>query len=371
MSMIVDCDVHPIAPEGIASAFPYLPEVWARRLQPLQAVDGVENGRRVSQRGLQLLRGVIPWPQRMDASPPTGGAPGSDVNFMCQHHLDRHGIHIAVLLPIQTSKADAFTGPEEAYWFVRGMNEYFADRWLKVDPRFRLAMVVSPHDPVAAAAEIRRFGPTPGVVAVWIPLINTLMGRPYWYPIYEAAQELGLPILTHPNGQESDWQGTVTFAGGVPNTYVEKYSLLNQVAASNLVNLVFSGVLERFPTLKWIFVEYGWTWVPAQLWRMDAAWKAARRSVPWVVKSPTEYVRERVRFTTEPALEPPTDGEQARVLAAMHADSTLMFSSDYPHWDSDEPSFVFRHLQEPLRQRIFSENAIETFGPRLGVTVPS
>jgi uncharacterized protein len=369
--IIIDSDVHPLAPNGLAAVYPYLPAGWSKRLASLEGIDGTENGKRTAQRGLQLARGRIPWPSRKDAIPPSGGAPGSDREYLRQHYLDRHHVDIAVLLPIQPAKVDAFTNPDEAAMFVRGMNDYVADQWLPFDSRFRMAMVVSPHDPAGAAAEVRRFGSTPGAVAVWIPLINVLLGKPYYYPIYEAAEELGLAILCHPNGQEGDWQGSTGFAGGTPSNYVEKYSLYHEVAASNVVNLVFSGTLERFKKLRWIFVEYGWTWVPAQLWRMDAAWKAGRHSVPWATKSPTDYVRERIRFTTEPALEVPNDAEMEHVLKAMHAEETLMFSSDYPHWDSDEPEFVFRHLQPELKRRIFAENAIETFGQRLQVKVPA
>lgn len=67
-----------------------------------------------------------------------------------------------------------------------------------------MAMVVSPHHPVGAAEEIRRFGPTRGVVAIWLPVLNILMGKPYYYPLYQAAEEQDLAILMHPNGQEGD-----------------------------------------------------------------------------------------------------------------------------------------------------------------------
>jgi predicted TIM-barrel fold metal-dependent hydrolase len=366
MKLIIDNDVHPMANEGIAAIFPYLPAAWSKRLEPLRGIDGVQDGRLI-QRGLQLARGPAPWPDRKDAIPPTGGAPGSDVNFVREHHLDRHHVDIAVLLSVQAGRVDAFTSAEEAAMVVRGMNDYCAEHWLAADKRFRMAMVVAPHDPRVAAAEIRRFGPTAGVVSVWIPLINIMLGRSYYEPIYEAAEEFGLSITLHPIGHESDWQGSAGFAGGVPATYVEKYILLHQVAQSNLASLIFGGTLDRHPKLRFVFTEYGWTWLPALLWRMDAAWKAGRQSVPWVVKPPSEYVKERIRFTTEPALEIDSGDDLQQVLKAMHASRTLMFSSDYPHWDSDEPNFAFRHLDPALHRRIFSENAIETYGERLGL----
>jgi predicted TIM-barrel fold metal-dependent hydrolase len=45
----------------------------------------------------------------------------------------------------------------------------------------------------------------------------------------------------------------------------------------------------------------------------------------------------------------------------MDAAHTLLFTTDYPHWDSDEPDFIFRSVSEDVRQRIYRENALETY----------
>ena len=48
----------------------------------------------------------------------------------------------------------------------------------------------------------------------------------------------------------------------------------------------------------------------------------------------------------------------------MDGKNTLMFASDYPHWDWDDPRNTLTQVQGDLRQRIFVENALETF-PKL------
>ena len=45
----------------------------------------------------------------------------------------------------------------------------------------------------------------------------------------------------------------------------------------------------------------------------------------------------------------------------MQAEKTLMFASDYPHWDFDNPRHVFQEAPEDLRRRIFFENASEIY----------
>ena len=74
---------------------------------------------------------------------------------------------------------------------------------------------------------------------------------------------------------------------------------------------------------------------------------------------------EHVRFTSEPAIEVPNERYLKQVLEMFNADRTLLFSSDYPHWDSDNPTLVFKNLSEDTRTRIFHSNAIETFGDRM------
>jgi predicted TIM-barrel fold metal-dependent hydrolase len=69
-----------------------------------------------------------------------------------------------------------------------------------------------------------------------------------------------------------------------------------------------------------------------------------------------------MRMTTQPIEEPPTDGQFLNLLEAMDAKQTLLFSSDYPHWDFDNPVEAFRAVPDDLKRRIFYENAAELYG---------
>ena len=78
---------------------------------------------------------------------------------------------------------------------------------------------------------------------------------------------------------------------------------------------------------------------------------------------PSEYVFEHLRYTTQPVDGPDNQEEFLPFLKAMRAEKTLLFSTDYPHWDNDDPFKVFTELPLDLKRRIYSENALETFGP--------
>jgi len=65
---------------------------------------------------------------------------------------------------------------------------------------------------------------------------------------------------------------------------------------------------------------------------------------------------------SQPMLETANNEQFFCMLDAMHADETLVYASDWPHWDWDDPATTFPKLPERLHRRIFSENARELFG---------
>jgi len=78
---------------------------------------------------------------------------------------------------------------------------------------------------------------------------------------------------------------------------------------------------------------------------------------PHVKRPPSEYVREHVWFTTQPIEEPDNPQHLAEVIEWLGWDR-LMFSTDYPHWDFDDPQRAFRiQLSEAQRAAVFRDNA--------------
>ncbi len=362
---IIDCDFHPSLPGTAAAVLEQMTAGQRARLEWL----GISDSMPVINFRMPGRAQHFTNPVREDCVAPEGGPPASNLEFVRSHYLDPHGIAASILIPLQPAQVDFWSYPDEAAWFVSAFNDYFLERWVEQEPRFNLDMLVSPHDPELAAKEINRLGSREGVAAVFLPMTDRLFGHRSFYPIYAAAQEHELPIMCHVMSSD-DFYGTPTRAGGTPNHYAERYATLNEFAMTNISSLIFEGVFERFPRLRFVFVEFGWTWMSSLLWRMDATWKAARRHHPWMRKSPTEYVLSNVRLTTEPMLEcPPQWIDDAITMA--HGEQTLLYSSDYPHWDSEEPLVAFKHIDDEVRRRIYRENALEFFGERLRVVDPA
>ncbi len=350
---IIDSDVHPWINGDVKGLMAYLSTAWQRRFEGKRSTLP-DHPLRPPLAGATSIR--------QDATPPGGGAGGSDPVFMQEDLLDRYDIEYAILSSIQAGKLATLPNADEAVVLARAFNDFFLNEWLTVDPRYRLAMCVAAHDPQEAAKEIRRIGGDEGVVAVFVPLLNILMGNRHYYPIYEAAEELALPVLIHPTGTEGGFQTSVAFAGGIPSTYTERHTAFPQIAMGAIASLVFEGVFVRFPGLKFVAAEFGYSWAPHLLWRMDQNWRQFRREVPWLEKEPSQYVLEHIRFTSQPVEEPEKEEYMMQILKMIHADRTMLFSTDYPHWDNDTPKSVFRRAPEELRRRIFYENAAELYG---------
>jgi uncharacterized protein len=363
---LVDCDVHPIMRSGTGELRPYLSQAAKRRLGLDERRDLTTMGHREA---VSIPRNLLYVNQagvlRDDARAPDGSAPGADPVFTAEQLLDTHEIDRAVLIGGEVLGLGAMPDPDAAALIASAYNDWLAATWLSADDRYRANLVVGAQDPAGAAREIRRAGRDEGFVAVLLPLTNILMGQRHYYPIYEAAAELGLPITLHPNSGEGIFRTSPPLAGGTPTYYVEWHTGLSQVFQANVISLVCHGVFERFPSLKVIVTEGGLGWIPDVLWRLDKNVKGLRDEVPWVKRLPSEYIAEHVRFTTQPLPEPKRRHHLHVLCEIAQAERTLMFSSDYPHWDFDDPRHALTALPADIRQRVGVDNALETYGTRL------
>jgi predicted TIM-barrel fold metal-dependent hydrolase len=143
---------------------------------------------------------------------------------------------------------------------------------------------------------------------------------------------------------------------------MEWHNILPLTYMAHVNSLVCEGVFERFPPLRFVVIEAGLAWLPHLMWRMDKNYKALRDTTPWLKRLPSEYILDHVRLTTQPIEEPPNAGDLAQLLSMMSADRTVMFSSDYPHWDNDDPRRILRRVDAATRARIFGGTAAELYG---------
>lgn len=346
--LLIDSDVHHTY-RSSKDLLPYLPEPWKTQ---------VARGRGLGAgHGYSSPLGV----NREDAVPPGGGTAGSDPDYLAEHHLDRYGIAKCVLNPGGILSVSCLPDADFATAVCAAYNDWMAETWLRGDARYLGACIVAAQDPERAAREVERVGDNPRIASVLLASASSVpYGNRRFWPLYAAAAKKGLPIAIHPGAEGSGISGPPTAAGWV-STYFEWHTCLSQNYMAHAVSLIAEGVFQKFPDLKFVLTEGGVAWMPHLMWRMDKNYKALRASVPWLTEMPSAIMRRHLRLTTQPVEEPEDPKQLLQMLDMLGTDRMLCFSSDYPHWDFDDPFAALRFLPESLKDRIYHQNAEETF----------
>jgi uncharacterized protein len=351
---IFDTDIHHTV-RSPADLNPYLPKVYQHPRS-----DFGFSGSGMSYGNNGGVKGYRADTLEDGKAPSGGGVNAVDPERVRWQLLDACGISLGLL----TGGGGAQSGvdPDYANARNRAFNDFTIEHWLATDARFRFAMTVNSQDPEEAAKEIDRVGDHPGIVSIILPCgAPRAYGHRFYRPIHEACARHGLAISLHFGGEGSATNPAPT-AAGYPSYYIQGRLARPSFYQVHLSSFIFEGVFERFPTLKVALLESGFAWAPAYIWRMDADWKGLRHQTPWVKRLPSEYVRDHIRFGSQPMDEPEPPEALLDIVRWMAAERTLIFATDYPHWDWDDPAQSFKTLPADLRRRIFWENALETFG---------
>ena len=111
-----------------------------------------------------------------------------------------------------------------------------------------------------------------------------------------------------------------------------------------------------------MLVEGGLAWVPSLKWRLDKHWKRLKSEAPHLKRLPSEYSHDHFWLTTQPLDEPHKDSDLVETFEFIGFDR-IRFSTDYPHWDFDEPKFVASKLRVDHEKiaRILGGNARELY----------
>ena len=104
-----------------------------------------------------------------------------------------------------------------------------------------------------------------------------------------------------------------------------------------LADVIGGGVCERHPKLKVAFLECYCGWVSFLLHRMDNAMAKGRFPTAGKLK-PSEYFQRQCWISTEHEKELP-------MIIDLVGDDNIVFSTDYPHGDSDFPNAVDEFLE--------------------------
>ena len=282
--MLIDCDVHQ-AIRDYRELHPYLDPVWRRLRQRAAASAGPPPG---------YLTSVGLY--RKDVTPPGGGEPGSDPDWLRQQLLDRYNVKHPILNGGGILGLCALPDADFATAIASAYNDWLTDTWLgeyNPDGRFKGSMFVAPQDPEAAARGDRpQRRPPPHRAGDVRPAPPTApLGHKQYHPIYEAARApraAGGRSIPAPRGAASPARppppaGSPSTSSGTPAS--------PSAFMAHVVSLVCQGVFVKYPGLKVVLIEGGIGWLPHVMWRLDRTTSRCARRCPGWSASPASTSR--------------------------------------------------------------------------------
>jgi len=191
--------------------------------------------------------------------------------------------------------------------------------------------------------------------------------KPYHFkdydPFWAAAQDLAMPLSLHvitgkrpPRSKEEKEK-----VRSRDPSFARSYMNLIHEVQRTLTDIVFSGVLMRFPRLRIVSAENDSGWVAHYMYRLDHAFEkfGAFMAEPLDMK-PSEYVRRNVWATFQ-------DDPVGPMLYQYFGEDNFMWASDFPHTDSTWPNSLkvierdFSGVPESVKRKIVCDNAAKLY----------
>jgi uncharacterized protein len=239
---VIDADAHVIETERTWSFLPQEDRRFAPELL-VSARNGVEYWR---------IEERVYANSNLGLNVPEDARDLTDVTSRLSN-MDRLGIAIQVLYPSLflrplTARADIELA------LCRSYNRWLAEIWKLGKGRLRW-VVIPPLRSMDHAIEETNFGKAHGACGVFMRGFEgeRLLSDSSLFPIYDDAQRLDLPICVH--------AGTGHF-GYYDQFGQDVFSRFKLPSVGAFNNLIYQGIPEKFPNLRWSFVETTSQWIP-------------------------------------------------------------------------------------------------------------
>ncbi|MGH7320485.1 MAG: amidohydrolase family protein [Candidatus Rokuibacteriota bacterium] len=377
---VMDSDLHTMEPDDLWST--YLEEPFKRFAPAFTRGPGAPSQQPTIRVGRLTIGDITLRPQSVAA-----GASLQDRAFARHPHYEKargrgydpasqleamgiEGIDVGILYGTrgrQVLMHDDYD-PELAAALARAHNNWTHD-FCAADPaRLKFAAQVAFHDVKPAVAEAFRAVRHLGAVAV-IGNPNPIRGRhihdPEFEPLWDALEELGVPVGFHPTGLSSLKDDVARRFLDHPNGRLIGTAARNPMELMlAFASLAAGGVLERHPRLRVAFLEGTCGWLPWWLWRLDEAWeKFGPGSEVQVSARPSEYFVRQCYVATD------ADEKVLRDVIAAVGDDNIVVSTDYPHSDGIFPEAINEFValdgvSANSKRKILWDNCARLYGMR-------
>jgi uncharacterized protein len=230
-------------------------------------------------------------------------------------HMDELGVEIQVLYP--TLFLQPLTNkPEIELALCRSYNRWLAGIWGRGEGRLRWAAVL----PLMSMEETlveAQFAEDHGACGLFTRGLedDKLLGDPYFYPLYEEASRLNLPVCVHASTGNFDWVQLFRNESGFAKFKIPVLSAFHTI--------VYDGIPDKFPTLRFGFIEVRAQWIPYVI--TDLAERFERKHGKTLSKNMMREKRLYVACQTD---------DDLPYILKYSGEDNIVIGTDYGHVDS-------------------------------------
>lgn len=271
--------------------------------------------------------------------------------------MNAMSIDVQVVFPQPMLEIGLHPEPGIAVQLMKAYNRWFVEHVLPKDSRIKTMLGLPFENPAACLETIREFADHPGVIGFLVTSQRHAgVHRNEYLPVYAELQERGLPLGFHAG---PSWQDSMTTT---MNRFLSVHAMSFVTCnMTHLTNWIVNGMPERFPDLRTIWIESGLAWIPFMMQRLDHEYLMRQSEAPMLRQLPSDYMRQ-MYFTSQP-MEITDMKLLEATFEAMNAENTLLYSSDWPHWDFDVPGRIMTlpFLDDAAKRNILGGNARKVF----------
>ena len=281
--------------------------------------------------------------------------------------MNMMSIDYSIMFPTPMLHLSLHPSAETEVALARAYSRWLTTALLPQDDRIKTFVYLPFNDAAASLKMVKDFAEVPGVLGF---MVTSVRYRPVhaneYAPVYSAIQETGKVLAFHAGYNWHD-QGLSQL-----NKFISAHALgFTFTNMIHLTNILVNGIPERFPKLKLMWLESGVAWIPFLMQRLDNEYLMRTSECPLLRKLPSEYMKD-MFFSTQPLERTAPMHVLKAAFDLIDGENTLVYSSDYPHWDFDAPSAIYDlpFLSEQGRRNILGGNACKLLGLPLGKRAP-
>jgi len=274
-----------------------------------------------------------------------------------QRSMDAMGLDYQIVFPSAMLLLGMHPQDEVEVALARAFNRWTVERILPMDERLKALVYLPFNTPEASEKLVEQYADSRDVIGFTVcSTRNNAIHADCYARLYAMIEETGKPLAFH-SGYH--W-GDPSFAqlNRFATMHALSFTHYNQIHVSNwLVN----AMPERFPRLKMLWVESGLAWIPFLMQRLDHEILMRPSEAPGMKRLPSEYMAE-MWYTSQPMERTNMELLEA-TMKVMKAETQLLYSSDWPHWDWDAPSVIttLPFLSDQAKRNILGLNAARLF----------